>query len=120
MAAGALVKVTQPELSIEEQIRNRAYELYLQREGETGSALQEIRRQLQDRGIEAEELLEPLAAAAADIRGSIVILRSPTVMRVDRVPAVKPVVRVGDYFDLRTVLTLAAAQKTFYMLALSQ
>jgi len=39
MAAGAMVKVPSTEISTEDQIRVRAYELYLLREGAGGSEL---------------------------------------------------------------------------------
>jgi Bacterial archaeo-eukaryotic release factor family 3 len=87
---------------------------------ELKDAIRAIRRQLQTRGVEEEELLSPFAGIAANIRGPVIILRSPSIMRVNRVPWVRPIVKVGDRFDVRTVLTVHAAQKSFYLLALSQ
>ena len=93
---------------------------------ELKDAMVALRRELERRGVESTELLAPIAAAVAGTpgetkrRGGIVILRSPSVMQVYRGVGVKPLVKVDDRFDLRTVLSATAAQKNFYILALSQ
>ena len=87
---------------------------------ELKEAIRAIRRQLLAREVEPKELLSPFGSVAADLRGPVIILRSPSVMLMRRVPWVRPVVKVDDRFDVRTVLTLRAAQKSFYLLALSQ
>ena len=87
---------------------------------ELKEAIRAIRRQLLAREVEPKELLSPFGSVAADLRGPVIILRSPSVMLVHRVAWVRPVVKVDDRFDVRTVLTLRAAQKSFYLLALSQ
>jgi len=84
-----------------------------------------IETELQNRGVDPEELLAPVSAAIAEARveprsRGIVILRSPSIMQVHRVPEVTPVARVDDRFDLRTVLALEESRKTVYILALSQ
>jgi hypothetical protein len=90
------------------------------------NAIATVREQLRSRGADAEEFLQPVSAALADVRdtltapGGIVILRSPSVMQTYRVSSIRPLVRVDDYFDVRTVLSVAADQIVFYVLALSQ
>jgi len=91
---------------------------------ELKDAIRELRQQLEDRAIDAEELLEPLTApdllGRSQGHGGIVILRSPSVMKVYQVSTARPLVRVDDHFDVRTVLSVAARQRSFYLLALSQ
>jgi hypothetical protein len=54
-------------------------------------------------------------------RSGIAILSAPGFMRVIPVGAgVKPIVKVADRFDLRTLLAIDAAGQPFYVLALSQ
>jgi Bacterial archaeo-eukaryotic release factor family 3 len=53
-------------------------------------------------------------------RGSIVILRSPTVMEVHRARNLRSLVRVDSHFDVRTLVALEAANKSFSVLGLSQ
>jgi hypothetical protein len=84
-----------------------------------------IRGEFERRGRESEQLIAPIAARMEEARfakasGSIVILRSPSVMEAHRVHGLKSLVRVDDHFDVRTVLALEAARKGFYILALSQ
>jgi hypothetical protein len=98
--------------------------------GDTAIELKEaiiaLRKELQDREVAFEELVAPIAAAVAGrpgdtkTRGGIVIFRSPSVMKVYRGVSVKPLLKVNDRFDLRTLLSVRAAQKNFYILALSQ
>ena len=57
---------------------------------------------------------------ATKFRGAMVILGSPSFTRVFRPPAVRPVVKVGESFDLRTVLAALSAERPFHILALSQ
>ena len=86
---------------------------------ELKAAVATIRKELESRGVAHEELLAPIVAAVAGKpgetknRGGIVILRSPSVMQVYRGGNVKPLVRVNDRFDLRTVLSALATQKNF-------
>ncbi len=91
---------------------------------EMKEAVNGIRKDLQDRGVNAEQLLEPIAAAAdggaPKKRGGIVILRSPSILEVHRVPNVTPVAKVADHFDLRALLAIEASRAQFYILALSQ
>src|SRR5947207_13631595 len=90
---------------------------------ELKDAIKTLRKELQNRAIEDEEILESIRIAAGGalrettVRGGIVILRAPSIMQVHRAPAVKPIVRVDDHFDVRTILSAAAAQKLFYILA---
>jgi len=74
-----------------------------------------------------ESMLEAIEAAGRDVRGetkargAIAILGSPADTRVFRVAnAVKPVARIGEHFDLRTLLQIENGQNSFYILALSQ
>jgi hypothetical protein len=53
-------------------------------------------------------------------RGSIVILRSPAVMEVHRARNLRSLVRVDNHFDVRTLIALEAAHKSFSVLGLSQ
>src|SRR3954470_11966353 len=71
---------------------------------ELKDAISAVRKELQTRGIDPEELLQPITAVNAEFvgtrsRGHLVILRSPSVMQVHRVRSVKPLVRVDDRFD---------------------
>jgi hypothetical protein len=78
---------------------------------------------LKDRGVDGEELLRPVAAAATEAKsekGGLVILRAPSLMQIHRVASVRPIVRVDEHFDVRTLLNIAAERKLFYILALSQ
>ena len=89
-------------------------------------AIQTVRKELQRRGITGGELLDPLtngnAQSIVDIKPGegVVILRSPSIMQIHKVAAVEPVVKVDDHFAIRTLLSLAAGQTSFYILALSQ
>ncbi len=93
---------------------------------ELKDALNVVRQKLQGQAVDVNQLIEPIAAAGAEsrggtkFRGSIVILRSPDLLEVYRVPTERPLVRVDSHFDVRTVLSAVAAQSTFYILALSQ
>jgi hypothetical protein len=60
------------------------------------------------------------ARAAGRSRRGTVILRSPSLLQVHHIDSVQPVLRVAEHFDLRTILAIAAEQKSFYILALSQ
>ncbi|MDQ1474199.1 MAG: hypothetical protein QOJ99_5679 [Bryobacterales bacterium] len=91
------------------------------------NAVNNVREKLAERGVEPESLLAPVEALGRDIRGetkqrgAIAIFRSPSVMEVFRsANLTQPVVHVGDRFHIRTLLALANAQKSFYILALSQ
>jgi hypothetical protein len=89
-------------------------------------AINTVRKELQSRGITGGELLEPLTNGNAQSMvetkpgEGVVILRSPSVMQIHKVAAVQPVVTVDDHFAVRTLLSLAAGQTSFYILALSQ
>jgi hypothetical protein len=88
-------------------------------------AMAVIRAELQRRGTKSEHLIAPIAARMEEARfakasGSIVILRSPSMMETHRARGLKSLVRVDDHYDMRTVLALEAARKSFYLLALSQ
>jgi Bacterial archaeo-eukaryotic release factor family 3 len=87
---------------------------------EQKDAINAVRKQLASRKVDSDELLAPLLAAGAQARGGTVFLRAPGVMQIHRVPAVAPLVRVGDRFDLRTILAILDAHQAFYILALSQ
>jgi hypothetical protein len=92
---------------------------------ELKNAIAAIRGELQKQGVDSEALLQPIAEAGAELRfvkarGSIVILRSPAVMEVHRARNLRSLVRVDSHFDVRTVLALEAAHKSFSILALSQ
>jgi hypothetical protein len=94
---------------------------------ETKDALKKVREELTNRRIEPEQLLAPVEAALRDTRGevkqrgAIVVLRNPSVMEVFRARNLtQPVVHVGERFHLRTLLAIANAQISFYILALSQ
>ena len=86
-------------------------------------AIRAIRQSLRDRTPEAETLLESVAAAGeikTKPRGGIVILRSPSLLQVNRVDSIRPLARVTGHFDVRTLLSVMAAERLFYILALSQ
>jgi hypothetical protein len=90
-------------------------------------ALNQIRRELEGQKVDAESLLDPIPDAVADFRGetkskgNVVILRAPSLLRVFRVGrSVQPLARVGQRFEIRTLLEIRNAQKHFYILALSQ
>ncbi|HLI85088.1 MAG TPA: hypothetical protein VKV17_14300 [Bryobacteraceae bacterium] len=97
---------------------------------ELKNALARIREELRkpnlDKlGMDGEALLQPIAAAATEARfakgaGSMVILRSSEVLEIYRVRGLKPLVRVGERFDARTLVAAEAARKRFAILALSQ
>lgn len=93
---------------------------------ELNNALDIVREKLQGEPVDMNSLIEPIAAAAAEsrggvkFRGGLVILRLPEVLQVYHVPQPRPLVRVGDRFDVRSVLSALAAQSSFYILALSQ
>jgi hypothetical protein len=94
---------------------------------ELKNAINKVRKELTDRGIEPEQLLAPVETSFRDVRGetkrrgAIAILRSPTVIEVFRAANLtQPLARVDEYFNLRTLLCLANAHKLFYILALSQ
>jgi Bacterial archaeo-eukaryotic release factor family 3 len=87
---------------------------------EQKDAINAVRKQLESRHVDSGELLAPVLAAGAQARGGTVFLRAPDVMQIHRVPAVAPLVRVGERFDLRTILAVLDAQQAFYILALSQ
>lgn len=97
--------------------------------GDTGielkNAIAAIRGELQKQGVDSEALLQPIAEAGAEVRfvkarGSVVIFRSPTVIEVHRAHNLRSLVRVDSHFDVRTLLALEAAHKSFSVLALSQ
>lgn len=89
-------------------------------------AIQTVRKELENRGVPGGELLAPLtngnAQSIVDIKPGegVVILRSPSIMQIHKVAAIEPVVKVDDHFAIRTLLSLAAGQTSFYILALSQ
>jgi hypothetical protein len=93
---------------------------------ELRDALDTVREKLEGQPVDVDSLIDRIAAAGAEsrggtkFRGGIVILRSPEILQVYRVPEARPLVRVGDHFDVRTVISALAAQCTFYILALSQ
>jgi hypothetical protein len=92
---------------------------------ELKDAIAQVRRDLETQTKDAAELMRPIEETAEELRGTrqrggIVILRSPSVMQVHRVEPLKRVVQAGDRFDLRTLLCVAAHQRDFYVLALSQ
>ncbi|MBV9505965.1 MAG: hypothetical protein JO323_13270 [Acidobacteriia bacterium] len=93
---------------------------------ELKDALRLVRTELAEKEVDAGELLDPIDAAGAEVRGEtkarggIVILRSPSVFQVFRVPGTESMTRVDDNFDLRTLLQAIAAKKQFHILALSQ
>jgi len=90
-------------------------------------AIEHVRQILSETERHPDALLEPMLDAgqklAADRkgRGAVAILRAPDFLRVVPVGSdLKPVTRVGDRFDLRTLLEVEAAEATFHILALSQ
>ncbi len=92
---------------------------------ELKNAIAAIRAELQKQGADTETLLRPIAEAGAEVRfvkarGSTVILRSPEVMEVHRARSLRSLVRVARHFDVRTLLALEAAHKSFSILGLSQ
>jgi hypothetical protein len=92
---------------------------------ELKNAIAAIRGELQKQDVDSEALLQPIAEAGAEVRfvkarGSIVILRSPAVMEVHRARNLRSLVRVARHFDVRTLLALKAAHKSFSVLGLSQ
>jgi hypothetical protein len=93
---------------------------------ELKDSIQAIQGELDRRGVDAAALLDPLIAEGerergnTRSRGALILLRSPELMQVYRVPSARPVARVDDHFDLRTLLAIAASRKSFYILALSQ
>jgi hypothetical protein len=92
---------------------------------ELKNAIAAIRGELQKQGADSEALLRPIAEAGAEARfvkarGSIVILRSPAVMEVHRARNLRSLVRVARHFDVRTLVALEAAHKSFSVLGLSQ
>jgi hypothetical protein len=91
------------------------------------TALNDIRQQLKGKlpDEELESLLEPVntidPAADPKRHGSKLILRSPEVFH--QIPVnieLTETATAGDHFSVRAILTAAAAQKYFYLLALSQ
>jgi hypothetical protein len=95
---------------------------------EMKDALQTVRRELVRRLADADALLAPILDAAREFRrseaknrGAVALLRSPSVMRIERIRgSARSVVRVDDRFDVRTLLAIASSRKLFYLLALSQ
>jgi hypothetical protein len=90
-------------------------------------AIQNVRKLLRERGEESEALLAALLQEVPDVeadgknRGLVAILRAPGLIRVVQTgPDVKPIVKVNDRFDVRTLLAIGAAETTFHILALSQ
>ncbi len=96
-------------------------------ETKLADAIDSLRKLLRDRGEESEALLAPVPNAAGSLsaevrkRSAIAILRSPALIRVlPAGPEVKPIVKVNDRFDLRTLLAIHSAETPFHILALSQ
>ncbi|MBV8731137.1 MAG: hypothetical protein JO336_15125 [Acidobacteriia bacterium] len=103
---------------------------------ELKEAIRTIRKELGNRSIDIDAFVEPIATYAAELRAEmpragasagsgIVILRSPSISALHRAPVqiggpIPPAVRVADRFDARTILSIMAAQRDFYILALSQ
>jgi len=94
---------------------------------ELKDAINKVRSELTRQGIDSAPLLDPVLDANRDFGGKegikslTAILRSPEVLLslpVDS--AVKPIVKVGDGFDLRTLLSISDTLRTFYIVALSQ
>src|SRR4051812_256012 len=74
-----------------------------------------------------EELLNPVQEAVEALPGNgrapkqVAVLSSPSTMIVCHVSeSVKPIAQIANHFDLRTLLEIAGAQRSFYILALSQ
>jgi len=93
---------------------------------ELKNALNVIREKLQGQAVDVNRLVDAIAAAGAEsrggtkFRGGMVILSSPEILQLYRLPSARPLVRVDDHFDVRAVLSAVQAQCTFYILALSQ
>jgi hypothetical protein len=98
---------------------------------ELKSALNQFRKSIESYGASAQtqlkSMLDAIETATRDLRseptskGSIAILSSPASTRVLRVAnTVKPVARIAERFDIRTLLQIENGQKRFYVLALSQ
>ncbi|MCU1328939.1 MAG: hypothetical protein JWN34_4309 [Bryobacterales bacterium] len=88
-------------------------------------AMQAARAECASRGVDPEPFLEPVESALRDLQsdtphGQIALFRSPTTMLALPATGLKPTAVTGDRFDIRSLLSLAATQKSFYILALSQ
>jgi hypothetical protein len=86
-----------------------------------------IRKGLQSRHVDVQNLLDPVHAAGAEVTGDtnsrrgFVILRSPSLFEIHRVLSVLPLVRIDERFDLRTILSLVeSTERVFYIVAVSQ
>lgn len=69
---------------------------------------------------EAQAAIDALPATGMSAK-QVAVLRSPSLQIVCHVDeSVTPIAQTGDRFDLRTLMAIAAAQRSFYILALSQ
>ena len=94
---------------------------------ELNHALRVTREECLRRGVDPAAYLRPVEEALRDMRGEtknrgrVAVFRAPEVMMAFRVSdVVKPIVAIGDHFDMRTLLAVASTQMSFYVLALSQ
>jgi len=94
---------------------------------EVKEVLQSIRSELKNRGVDPESLLAPVLEEIRNSGGQngsrhpVAIFRSPDVLlSLEAQPEVKQIARVGENFDLRTILSVTETLKRFFILALSQ
>jgi len=106
---------------------NEAGDTAIELKGAVNGIRKSIESQEKTAQTQVESMLEAIEQAGRDIRGeakargAIVILASPGDTRLFRVSnAVKPVARIGEHFDIRTLLQIENGQNSFYILALSQ
>ena len=90
-------------------------------------AVSRVRTELGRHNGGSAALLEPILEqnpgfrGSADAKSSVAIFRCPEVMLTVPVDSsIRPVVKVGETFDLRTILAVSDQLTPFYILALSQ